>query len=635
MSQPLTVLFVVTDADRRAEIAPAVDERSELSADVVAPEGLSATPTADCVVADAAFVDRCGHVDLSVPVVLWSTDPPTDATANGVAGYVRYDPENPDLGRLVDQVRWAVRTESNTEQIEALHASAVDIVACRSEQELFERTIEAAERILDFDICGIDVVEDGYIIPAALTDGMAEAGSDRLSVEEGIAGRTYRRNESILVEDVRADPDAEAANEEYLSILSVPIGDDALFQAAATEVRAFDERDCELAELLLAHVEETLKRIRAEETLRERESELVTERDRFAALFENVPDPVVSYEIDDQTPIVTDINGKFEETFGYDPSEIVGENLDEFVVPDGRTDEADDINQSVASGERFQVTVRRKTADGVRDFLLHVAPLQVGEQSAQGYSVYTDITDQKRRERELERQNERLDEFASIVSHDLRNPLNVASGFLDLACESGDDEHFEQVEAAHDRMGRMIDELLSLARQGNIVGEMEPVELRAAATEAWATVDTDDCTLLVETERVLDADPDRLQDLLGNLFRNTVEHGSTSSRSATDDPAEHGSASEQGLSGETSLRTDVATHVRVGDCEDGFYLADDGPGIPEDERALVFESGYTTRENGTGYGLSIVEQVAEAHGWTVDVTESERGGARFEFELEE
>ncbi|WP_135536774.1 ATP-binding protein [Halostella pelagica] len=620
MARSLTVLFVVSDAVRRGEIADAIDERPDLSADVSSPSAVPPSPSVDCLIADAAFVGDCRHADLSVPVIVWSADPPSEVSVDGTAGYVRYDPDDPDIDRVVDQATWATRSESNMERIEALHASAADLVACRTEQELFDRTVEAAERILDFDICGIDKVEDGYLVPRSVSDGMADEGFNRLSVEEGIAGRTHRTGESVLIDDVRNDGDAELASDRYRSILSVPVGDAALFQAAATEIGAFDERDRELAELLLSHVAETRKRILAEEALLGREAELVTERDRFAALFENVPDSVVSYEIEDGAPIVADINGQFEETFGYDAAEIVGENLDDYVVPDGRVEAVEEINQSVVAGERFQTTVRRKTADGVRDFLLHVAPLEVGERSQQGYTVYTDITDQKRRERELERQNERLDEFASIVSHDLRNPLNVASGFLDLARESGDEEHFDQVGAAHDRMGRMIDELLSLARQGDIVGEMGPVELRVAATEAWASVDTDECTLLVETERVVDADEDRLGDLLRNLFRNAIEHGTTSDQSDTDETRDRGSD---------------AARVRVGDFEGGFFVADNGPGIPEDERSLVFESGYTTHENGTGYGLSIVEQISEAHGWTVDVVESESGGARFEFSVGE
>jgi Signal transduction histidine kinase len=64
---------------------------------------------------------------------------------------------------------------------------------------------------------------------------------------------------------------------------------------------------------------------------------------------------------------------------------------------------------------------------------------------------------------------------------------------------------------------------------------------------------------------------------------------------------------------------------------DGFYLADDGPGIPEEDRDRVLDRGYSTTADGTGLGLAIVATVAEAHGWTVSVTDSIGGGARFEF----
>jgi signal transduction histidine kinase len=70
--------------------------------------------------------------------------------------------------------------------------------------------------------------------------------------------------------------------------------------------------------------------------------------------------------------------------------------------------------------------------------------------------------------------------------------------------------------------------------------------------------------------------------------------------------------------------------VHVGESDGGFYVADDGPGIPEAERERIFEAGYSTADEGTGFGLRIVEQVVDAHGWEVTVTESEQGGARFD-----
>jgi nitrogen fixation/metabolism regulation signal transduction histidine kinase len=70
--------------------------------------------------------------------------------------------------------------------------------------------------------------------------------------------------------------------------------------------------------------------------------------------------------------------------------------------------------------------------------------------------------------------------------------------------------------------------------------------------------------------------------------------------------------------------------IRVGTFSEGFYVADDGPGIPADDRETVFEQGYTTADEGTGLGLAIVDRIADGHGWEVTVTDSETGGARFE-----
>jgi signal transduction histidine kinase len=72
--------------------------------------------------------------------------------------------------------------------------------------------------------------------------------------------------------------------------------------------------------------------------------------------------------------------------------------------------------------------------------------------------------------------------------------------------------------------------------------------------------------------------------------------------------------------------------VRVGRLADGtgFYVEDDGPGIPDADRDGVFHRGYSTSDEGTGFGLAIVATIADAHGWTVTATAGADGGARFE-----
>jgi len=207
----------------------------------------------------------------------------------------------------------------------------------------------------------------------------------------------------------------------------------------------------------------------------------------------------------------------------------------------------------------------------------------------------------------LERENERLDEFASLVSHDLRNPLTVASGRLADARSKSDSEELAAAAHALDRIDRLIGDLLDLARHGQRVEDVSPVSLEGLVDRCWANVSTEAADLTVESDATVLADEGRLAQLFENLFRNSVEHG----RPAGQD--------QEPIS------------IHVGTLPDGFYVEDDGRGIPAEERETVFETGYTSTEDGTGFGLSIVEQVAAAHGWSVAATESESGGARFEF----
>ena len=225
------------------------------------------------------------------------------------------------------------------------------------------------------------------------------------------------------------------------------------------------------------------------------------------------------------------------------------------------------------------------------------------------------LVDRRQTEREVRRRNERLEEFASVVSHDLRNPLNVASGTLDMVREERDSDRLATVAAAHERMATLIEDVLTLARQGKAVESMAAVRLDSLAADCWQTVDTADATLTVATDRRLRADRSRLRQIVENLFRNSVEHGSTSSRPQADDAVDHAG------SGVT---------VTVGDLDTGFYIEDDGPGIDPADREQVFDPGHTTTTEGNGLGLSIVRETVEAHGWQVSVTEGTDGGARFE-----
>lgn len=201
----------------------------------------------------------------------------------------------------------------------------------------------------------------------------------------------------------------------------------------------------------------------------------------------------------------------------------------------------------------------------------------------------------------LTTKNEQLDQFVDVASHDLRNPVNVAQGRVELARADFDSEHLEKAGEALTRMNALISDLVSLTKAGDQIEEVAPVDLGEISRSAWGSVETKDASLRVERDAEISADESRLRQLLENLFRNAIEHG-----------------------GE-----DVT--VTVGVVNDGFYVEDTGAGIRDDLRGRVFEDGVTTGGEGAGLGLTIVKQISNAHGWEISAEQSVGGGARFEF----
>ena len=336
---------------------------------------------------------------------------------------------------------------------------------------------------------------------------------------------------------------------------------------------------------------------------KERERALEESEERYRRLVEMAPTPIFIYSTDMELRYANDAAVAF---LGADAAdEVVGLRVDDVTHPDSRSTVEERVETLVEDREPVP-PVEEKLVDvrgEVKHAILAAAPVAYeGEPAIQ--TVATDITAVKRREDQLERQVERLDQFASILSHDLRNPLSVAQGRVGLAREELEDgptaEDLERAAAALDRMEALVEGLLSLARHGDAVRDPGPVSLPTVAERCWGTVETGEAVLDIDTSASLRADPPRLRQLLENLVRNAVEHGGEDVR------------------------------VRVGDLADGFFVEDDGPGIPAEDRERVLEYGHSTAADGNGVGLAIVEQIAEAHDWTVEVTEGEAGGARIE-----
>jgi len=297
----------------------------------------------------------------------------------------------------------------------------------------------------------------------------------------------------------------------------------------------------------------------------------------------------------------------------YDDPVVVVD--DDHRVRDYNAD-AEGLFDNLATGDRFdpvipefagrgddeETVVEIDRAGGLRYYRLSTDPFRSDHSGVGEVLTFTDVTERERYRQKLERQNEQLEQFATMVSHDLRNPLAVAAGHLELAQDSRESDELETVAAALDRMDRLIEDLFMLAKQGQSIDEVESVALGGLCEQCWEMAQTPAATLVVAEDCTIMADPNRLKQLLENLFRNAVEHGGP----------------------------EVTVRVGCIDSGEGFYVADDGPGISAAEREVVFDSGYSTTTDGTGFGLAIVTEVAAAHDWSISVQESRSGGTRFE-----
>ncbi|MFB6243578.1 MAG: sensor histidine kinase [Halobaculum sp.] len=517
---------------------------------------------------------------------------------------------------------------SESDRLQSLYAATRELVAARTRADLCEAVVDTAESVLGLPYVGIYLRQEDRLVPVSVT----------AAVEERFDGDLPVFDSAHPLWDVYADGEtlraAETAEWEHsvAAGAAVPVPDHGVLLAGSEDPASVDEAGVELVRLLGTNAAVALDRLERErrlDRLHEAARELMTATDT-ASVAATATD--TAHEVLGLT--VNAVFLRASETERLVPVGVTAEARSVF------DDEVPALGPETASWEAYatgepQLYDDIRAADGVESpasALRSVLVLPLGDHGvfvagstavgafdqsdrslaqvfAANVEAALDAADRqarlRRRESQLQRQNERLEEFASVVSHDLRNPLNVAAGQVELAAAVAETEEaqsrLDEALEAHEQMESLIEDLLSLARHGHSVGETEPVELAGVARDEWSGTGAGELTV-EEGVGTVSADRSRLRELLGNLLRNAAEHAGP----------------------------DVT--VTLGPLEDdhGFYVADDGPGIDPEERAEVFERGYTTAEEGTGYGLAIVADVVAAHGWEIDLVESAAGGARFE-----
>ena len=345
-------------------------------------------------------------------------------------------------------------------------------------------------------------------------------------------------------------------------------------------------------------------------------------------LFDVFPDPVLSYgpaRADEPTSrpdalVLHMVNPAFESTFDVD-RDWGGAPLEQVTVAGRIVSDTDDDADTHDSSPQETTTVRKiietvvGTADSTIRFVqghssdrrhFHVRAIDTGPDDTDSYLHFTPVPALEQGRLERVARADRLERALDVVTHDIRNPLEVARIRLDAAQETGEAVHFEKVAGALDRIEQLVSESNSVSAGG--IDPTDAVALGDATASAWETVDMADATLVVSPDvPTIRADADRLRQVFENLFRNAVEHAGP----------------------------DVT--VTVESLPDGFAVVDDGPGIPSEVGDSVFRVGVTTTPGSRGLGLATVDRIAREHGWRVSVVSAESTstdsdtGARFEF----
>lgn len=762
----IDVLHVDDDPDF-AELAATFlegeNDRITVETAVNATEGLARLDERqyDCIISDYDMPDRTGIELLELirkenpdlPFILFtgkgSEEVASDAIAAGTTDYLRKGTGTEQYELLANRIQNIVtqyRAQNRAAKLDRIHTLHSDInqalVRADTRSEIEQRICEIISQSEPYQFAWIGEVgsDTGRIRPRAwagieddIFDDITTITGDG-SAAQGPTGIALRERRIAVSQNYQADAESEPWCEVALEsgsqvAAAVPLEyEDTLYgilSVCAERPHAFDEDERQLFDELSTDISHAIHALDVRVQAR-------NERDRRQALFENAPVPVVAMEItDDENDImITAANDEFKSVFGFDATEILGEDPADRIVPEDKMSEHETFRRRAKAGETIITEVERKTTDGTRPFLMHVIPFTGGGEQAVGtYVWYTDISGRRKRELQryktvveasgdpvytlnadgefsfvndafcemtgyaeetllgahfasllaqsdrlrgesvlrsvwdadtdrrtseltvvhqngskipceihitplpdtkmdefrgnvgvirdiserkaqekelrqqrdaLEEKNERLDKFASVVSHDLRNPLSVAQGRLQLARQECDSDHLDNASDAVDRSISLLGNLLDLAREGQKVSSVEPVDLAATVKRSWNNVETAEATLVVETDQTIQADESRLKQLLANLFRNAVEHGGP------------------------------GVTVTIGQLESGFYVADDGPGIDSDAHDQVFETGYSTADDGTGFGLPIVGEIVEAHDWDITIAETDTCGVCFE-----
>ncbi|WP_181690921.1 ATP-binding protein [Natronomonas sp. LN261] len=510
-----------------------------------------------------------------------------------------------------DRRRRALRATADGHEraIGSLAAAGRSFRAAETATEIAETAAETAAEIADVEISAVRLFEDGTPVARAGSPEDSRTGpTDRTSSLEP------RPGELII-------GDGSGTGGVGMRSATVTLGDRGLL-SIGDGTGTITEAERSRLSLLAMQVESALRRVdrsgppdsdipegkgRPEDkTAPDRTSggdhdAVGSDRDRFQHLFDSLPDAAVDVEFLGGEPIVRRVNEAFEETFGHEESAIRDTPLNDAIVPADREAEAERLDQTSIQQGQDSAEVERLAADDRRTFLFRGFSYS-HEGTERGFGIYTDMTDRLEQER-------RLRVLHRVLRHNLRNEMTAIIGYANILNEEVADETCrEYAEHIYDRsmdvskLGdqvRRIQQALDLDRQRVA---LDPEPLVNTLVDRFET-DYPDVTISVSNDASGEVVGDELLKVaVENLIENAVQH--------------HPGA--------------ATVHIGLSDDDEWLDITveDDGPGIPERERAIVSgDREITQLDHSVGLGLWLSRWIVRGVGGRLVFGERTDGAA--------